>query len=316
VFALKAPGFIPDSVTTATNGTVWFSAEQITHCGTTACRREEIGTASSAGITEAAIGPTSMSVFGAAPGPDSSVWVTDALNAAYIYVPLEHLEHTLDLGGALGRALTPPFVGPDGRVWFRSGRQGIVGVDASYNVATIAACPKCGLGGGVTAPDGNAWFYDAKRAGLVRMTAQGDLEKFPGPQYLVDSLTAGPGGALWGLRQATIEEYSTVPNFIQDFPQGISPEQSGIQAYGGALYWTTYQAYASGRNLLYFVSMTYTGDMVRLHYTGVGACGARDRQFFAHGPSRGIDGHWYVGVGCSPQSAPYTTHGHGYIVRL
>ncbi len=317
VFALSSKNYVPDSVVTASDGSVWFSASRVTQCHKSrGCRREEFGTASAKGITESAIGTVSSSVFGLSVGSDSTLWLTDATEAAYVF-SLDGVLLTRIALAPVGGALTSPFVGPDGRTWFDSGSGGIVGVDSAFHITTVARCRKCRLRGGVTAPDGNAWFFQAPAVGgLVRVSPGGSLSKFSVGQHLVDSLTAGPNSALWGILGKAIVEYSTAPQLVKSFDPSVDPSQTGLKPFAGAVYWATYGPYGGKRNILYFVGMTWTGDFVEEHEINVGACDSKSRQFFVSGPTYGGDGHYYIGVGCSPEGSPYTTGGAGYIVRL
>lgn len=316
VFALASRGYIPDSVVTASDGGVWFSAFGITRCHEgRACRREELGSASAKGVTESSIGRVSSRVFGLTVGSGSTLWLTDAAKTAYVFDLRGTLLDTVALG-SVGGALTSPFVGPDGRTWFASGSAGIVAVDSAFHITTVARCRTCRLRGGVTAPDGNAWFFQTPAVGgFVRVSPGGGVSQFFVGQHLVDSLTAGPNSALWGILGKSIVEYSTAPQYVKSFAPGVDPSQTGLKPFSGAVYWATYGPYSGKRNILYFVGMTWTGDFVEQHEINVGACDAKDRTFFASGPTYGGDGHYYIGIGCSPASA-YTTGASGYIVRL
>jgi streptogramin lyase len=318
---LKAAGYIPDSVVESADGAVWFSAARIEHCsGNVSCQTEELGTIRSGALAEKSLGATQIfATYGAAPGPGPSIWVTNALRASRVFDLSGKQIATVRFGGNNGSgALSPPFIGPDGRMWFAEGSfgqggGGVVAVDANYTIVSVASCKACFFAGGVTAADGNAWLLDPYLGGFYRVTPQGALTRFDFGTSVLQTMIAGPGGALWGTANGDVAEYDLMGNLLATFtpPLGV---QSGLQTIGENLMWANFGPAASG-NELDLVTMTPHGAATIRRFKNVGSC-ASEQQWFSNGPALGGDGALYVGIGCSPQSIPFTARGHGFLVRI
>ncbi len=323
VVAVPTSGYIPDSMTKTADGAIWFSAEFIQPChGNVSCQTEELDSFVASGIQERSLGRIStVGAFdGILAGPDSTIWATDALASARIFDLSGRQIAFLKLGGANGDALSAPFVGPDGRVWFAGGSPGtggggVVAVDAKYHIALVAACPQCFFFGGVTAADGNAWLLDPYLGGFYRVTPQGVLTRFDFGKAVLTTLTAGPAGWLWGSLQGNIGAYNTAGKRVATFTPQVAV-QSGLQRIGADVVWANYGPSKSGGDELDVTTLAPSGATSTQHYEQIGACPPSDAQWFSAAPVLGGDGALYVGVGCSAQQPPYTVGGLGYVVRI
>jgi hypothetical protein len=324
VYPLAASGYIPDSVVASADGAIWLSAALLKPCsGNITCQTELLGTLRSNGIHEHDLGAVTLagSLYGATPGPGPSIWVTDPLKAARIFNLSGKLVAAVRFGRQNGSgALSAPFIGPDGRMWFTQGSfglggGGVVAVDASYHVMSVAPCKQCFFFGGVDAADGDAWLLDPYLGGFYRVTPAGALKRFDFGKFVLETLLAGPNAKLWGMQDGNVAEYDLEGRRIAQYTPPVSV-QSGLRTVGSNLAWADYGPSASGGSELDIVTLTVGGAATVARFTHVGACTSSAAQWFSSGPALGGDGALYVGVGCAPQQAPYTVGGLGYLVRI
>lgn len=95
-------------------------------------------------------------------------------------------------------------VGPDGALWFTNqigegtdssiGRIALDGAVTSYPYNSGESCPS----GIVTGPDGALWFADPCANAIVRITTDGQITSYTGPDIdLPEDIVVGSDGALW-----------------------------------------------------------------------------------------------------------------------
>jgi virginiamycin B lyase len=92
--------------------------------------------------------------------------------------------------------------GPDGALWFLTGRSDLIGRTTTGGVTTFypapASSPTWGNGAVTTGPDGALWFVADGGTAIGRMTTSGAVTTYPVPDGgVVDSLTCGPDDNVW-----------------------------------------------------------------------------------------------------------------------
>ena len=324
VYPLKAAGFMPDSVVRAADGSVWFSAAKLRPCPKEeTCQSEELGSVGTGNVRERKLGDLTIASegYGVTAGPNRTLWVTDPLRAAHVYDLSGQLIAKVPLSDRNGSgALSPPFIGPDGRMWFTqgsfgSGADGVVAVDSAFRIQPVAPCGQCFFASGVVAADGNAWLLDPYLGGFYRVTTAGKIKRFDYGKFTLASMIAGPRRGLWGLTNSdTIAAYDLDGALRASFSPGV-PVQSGLRDIDGLLWWANFRPSQTG-NQLDVVSMTPAGAIRLRRFHNVGACTSQNKQWFSNGPALGGDGALYVGIGCAPQPIPYTVGGQAAIVRI
>ncbi|MBD5657161.1 MAG: hypothetical protein IAI50_18575 [Candidatus Eremiobacteraeota bacterium] len=314
---------MPDSIVSAADGSIWYSAAELSPChNDVTCQTEALGKFSGARATETLLGSTSLSAtYGVTVGPNRTLWVTDALKAASIFdLSGKQIEKLKVRSGNGGGALSAPFIGPDGRMWFArgsfgEGATGIVAVDSSYAIQPVVACGQCFFSGGVVAADGNAWLLDPYLGGFYRVTPDGTLTRFDYGKFELQTIVAGPQAALWGLINGNIAAYGLMGHLLRTFAPPVAV-QSGLHVIGNDLVWANFGPSKKGGTELDIARVSAQGEGKVHRYFGVSACKATDPQWFSQGPAVGGDGALYVAIGCSPEQVPYTNGGHAAIVRI
>jgi streptogramin lyase len=323
VYALPVAGYMPDSLVRAANGSIWFSAAQYSPChGNVTCQTEAIGTLEQDGAHETLLGRTGVgATYGVTPGPARTLWLTDAQTTARVFdlSGTQIAEVKVRTGNGDG-ALSAPFIGPDGRMWFTQGSfgqgaTGVVAVDASYDIEPVASCGQCFFSGGVVAADGDAWLLDPYLGGFYRVTPAGAIKRFDYGQFVLDTMIAGPGGDLWGTKNGNITSYDLSGHVLATFVPPVSV-QSGLRAIGGNLVWAAFGPAKGGGTELEVVRMSPLGKAAIQRYRHVGTCRSTAKQWFSQGPAVGGDRALYVAIGCSPEQAPYTDGGQAAIVKI
>lgn len=157
---------LPDDVTVAPDGLVWFSVDTLFATG-------------------AAPGDSYHDVCSVAPGLDAG----QCTKIDSVFIPSGH-------------ATAGPVVGPDGAMWFTNKWLDIVGRIPASGPREVQKFP---LGSEsdadeiVTGPDGALWFTEPNRGLISRITTTGARTRYSLPRAgsRPTSITAGPDGAVW-----------------------------------------------------------------------------------------------------------------------
>ncbi|KAA1397930.1 virginiamycin B lyase family protein [Aeromicrobium ginsengisoli] len=136
-------------------------------------------------------------------------------------------------------------VGPDGRLWYLAGGFGIgyVEPDGHSAVYLVSGAKTMSTPGSLTVGrDGNVWFTEVDRDRVVRMTPSGVSTRFAAgisPGAHPSDITTGSDGNLWftegGLKRIG---RITPSGEVTEFGAGITGEPSRIIGSGGSLWFT------------------------------------------------------------------------------
>ena len=199
------PGSAPAQITTASDGTVWFT---------------ENGTDSLGQITDAngdvtqhplpALGAgTTRGVWGIAPGPGGSIWFTEQSSNAIGELTSSGVLHEYPIpvtGVVAGQKLTTsdPFgitEGPDGAMWFTMALAHEIGHVTTTGQMSFFPLPSGDIGADlVSGPDHALWIaIDGTVGGVGRMSATGRKFKLFSPpgHAFPTGIALGPDGNLW-----------------------------------------------------------------------------------------------------------------------
>jgi streptogramin lyase len=232
-FVIPTPGSVPDGITAAPDGNLWFTERlgnkigRITPAGVftefpvptpdseplalvvapdgnvwfTEFKGNKIGRITPSGVvTEFAIPSTDPKPHGITVGPDGNLWFTE-LNTdkiARITAEGDVAEFPIPTSNSWPSIITS---GPDGNLWFGEWKGDKIGRITTAGVVTEFATPTAGSRphGITVGPDGNLWFTEFGSSGMGRITTAGVITEFPIPTATSKPafVAAGPDGNLW-----------------------------------------------------------------------------------------------------------------------
>jgi streptogramin lyase len=193
--------------------------------------------------------------FAITPGPDGDLWFAQESNE-YSGHPAIGRVTTAGEFSEFGNAepsFSPQAIvsGPDGNLWFTE-KTGIGRLTPSGAVSTFAVPSNLRPSGITASPDGNLWSAAAESSEIGRITTEGQVTVFPGPDKgcLPRELAHGSDGGVWFTESACeegphigrVNSAGEVTQFPVDF------QARGIAQGPDDLMWFTGKAVALARS--------------------------------------------------------------------
>jgi virginiamycin B lyase len=231
----------PESITVASDGTVWF----------TEFWSNKIGRLTPAGaLTEFPIPTPESAPRGIVAGSDGNVWFVEGSRSHTAIAKITPAGSITEyVYGTAPNDLYPTGIvaGPDGNLWFTqpnlAAPQGDIGRVTMLGVITTFPLPKGTRPGGIAkGADGNLWFTDGGAGTVGRMSTTGVLRQFPllRRNAQLSGIAAGPDGRMWFSEGSWIGSIGvTVPatklsSRVLTFNQGSAPRAVDITNSGEA----------------------------------------------------------------------------------
>ena len=243
-FAVPTAGSVPDGITAAPDGNLWF-AERLGN---------KIGRVTPTGLfTEFPVPTANSEPLALVVGPDGNLWFTEFKGNKI---------GRITLSGAISEFAIPTIdarphgitVGPDGYLWFtelnadKIARITLTGDVAEYPIPTSKSWPSIITSG----PDGNLWFGEWKGNKIGRITMSGVVTEFPTPSpgSQPHGITVGPDGNLWFTEFGSSGMARiTTAGVITEFPTPTANSKPAFVAAGadGNLWFTEYNGERIGK---------------------------------------------------------------------
>ena len=194
-YADGVANLIPTSITTGSDGNLWFVGS--TSSAAFISRITPSGT-----ITNFPLPPADINPVAIASGSDGNLWVVDLATDTVIVVNTSGSVVTTHAVGSNPFAIA---LGSDGAMWVTNTGSGTISCFAAGGTTTAYTIPNGASPTGITAgPDGAMWFADFSSPYLGRITTPctspggGVFNQFPIAEAAgSDGITTGPDRALW-----------------------------------------------------------------------------------------------------------------------
>jgi hypothetical protein len=172
---LPSAAYVPDNVVTATDGTLWFDSYARVECGQSEiCEPQAFGHVSRKGVISMFQFPSGGAYQSLSAGPQGTAWIVSG-TGLYVFNQAGALVATYPIDAPTNE-LSPPVLGPDGRMWLTDFGGDLFAVTASGTVSTYACPNRCDYlaagpndeiwGNGLDA-DFNPFFFAATTTGVV-----------------------------------------------------------------------------------------------------------------------------------------------------
>ncbi len=219
---LNTPAANPNSITTGSDGNLWFTVSN------------KIAKITTTGITSFTLPTINIYPRDITKGPDSDLWFTDSIANVIGKITTDGITTNFNIPttDSYPWSIT---LGPDGNLWFtevngnKIGKITPSGTITEYSIPTPSSGPQ-----GITpGTDGNLWFTESTGNKIGRITPSGTITEFniPTVNSSPTDITKGPDNNLWftegsGNKIGKITPSGTITEFniptANSYPWGIT----------------------------------------------------------------------------------------------